>query len=324
MSIAATIFEHSQTKPALSESSHKLALEYLSIQLAIRDREKLIEVLCHSQPDLLTSLIRELVKVYDPIIRALHNAVDLTAGVSDLQNFLNDLISLSLLDKKAAAKPPTVQDFVHLLQKHQGSSHVFIHQALKNGKELSSWYHEYAIHAIGQYKQKSNLKESTAGGTAAGDFTPCLNTLVSSLSEEERHQVFQTLDHHVAFLNLLAQRSKERMSKIVQASLSSETSTGSIHGNPGIFLYKWQHFMDETVVTPGLQKGSPRTAKQDSVKEATAVGVEGNKAEMTQQAQTSEDEDLRPPDVDDVIRLLGPGFRDELLKLVDAKKGQEN
>ncbi|KAL9014174.1 MAG: hypothetical protein Q9180_008964, partial [Flavoplaca navasiana] len=163
-------------KPSqMTEQSHKLALDYLSIHLAIRDREKLIQILCLHQPDLVTASVREMVIVYDPIIRALHKAVDLGSGVTDLQNFLDDLISLSLMDKSKQSKLPTVQDFVRLLEKHQKSSHVFIHQALKNGKELSQWYHEYALHAIEQYKQTHT--DHLIGGTAAGDLTACLNEL---------------------------------------------------------------------------------------------------------------------------------------------------
>ncbi|KAL8937892.1 MAG: hypothetical protein Q9216_004198, partial [Gyalolechia sp. 2 TL-2023] len=163
ISIVAVILSPSPTKPTtLSAPTHTLALDYLSVHLSILDREKLIRVLCHHTPDHLTTSVRELVKVYDPIIRALHNAVDLAAGVSDLQAFLDDLIALSLLDKTSSSgdrsgnggvkmkkkRVPTVQDYVRLLQKHQKSSHVFIHQALKNGKELSQWYREYALHAI--------------------------------------------------------------------------------------------------------------------------------------------------------------------------------
>ncbi|KAL8721913.1 MAG: hypothetical protein Q9225_001509 [Loekoesia sp. 1 TL-2023] len=324
-SIASVVLEESTSPPALSDSSHKLALEFLSIQLAIRDREKLIEVLCHHQPDLMTTSIRELVKVYDPIIRALHNAVDLAAGVTDAQNFLDDLINLSLLDKNKAAKLPTVQDFVHLLQKHQGSSHVFIHQGLKNGKELSQWYREYASHAIEQYKsQNSNNNRSTPDGTAAGDFTPRLNNLIATLSEDERRVVYSELDRHTTFLNNLAQRSKSQMDKIVRSSLAptsgkSNNNSKEDGGNPGMFLYKWQHYIDSTIITPGPQNGAPRKGKSDSVKEATAVDVEGRRTYLEQSSKNNDD--LEPPDVSNVVRLLGPGFRAELQKLVDVRKG---
>lgn len=68
------------------------------------------------------------------------------------------------------------------MQKHQGSSHRFIHQVLKNGKDLSQWYYEYAMHAAKQYRQETSPDIDNGTGVAsAGDFTGHLSTLVSSL-----------------------------------------------------------------------------------------------------------------------------------------------
>ncbi|KAL8800297.1 MAG: hypothetical protein Q9200_007287 [Gallowayella weberi] len=322
ISIAAAITGQDKILPPLTESSHKLALDYVSIKLAIRDREKLIEVLCHHSPDLVTKSIRELVTVYDPIIRALHKAVDLSAGVTDLQNFIDDLINLSLIDKTKPAKLPTVQDFCRLLEKHQKSSHVFIHQALKNGKELSQWYHEYASHAIEQYKQMGDIDAAADGKTAAGDFTRCLNDLVSKLSEDQRQQVLKQLDQHATFLDSLAQQSKARMDKTVRASLEPKSSNNEVEGNPGMFLLKWQLFIDQTAITPGPTDNQPRSGKTDSVVDATAVDVDGEKSATTHQAVATGARSLDSPNVDLVIRFLEPGFRDELQRQVAVEKGQ--
>ncbi|KAL8799902.1 MAG: hypothetical protein Q9182_005559 [Xanthomendoza sp. 2 TL-2023] len=321
ISIAAAIIGPDRIIPPLTESSHKLALEYVSIKLAIRDREKLIEVLCHHSPDLVTKSIRELVTVYDPVIRALHKAVDLTAGVTDLQNFIDDLVALSLIDKTKPANPPTVQNFCRLLEKHQKSSHVFIHQALKNGKELSQWYHEYASHAIEQYKQLGDMDEAANGKTAAGDFTRCLNDLISKLSKDQRQQVLEQLDQHATFLDSLAHQSKARMDKAVRASMEPKSSNNEVEGNPGMFLLKWQRFIDQTAITPGPTSIQPRSGKSESVVKATAVDVDGEKSVMTDQVVATGAPSSDSPKVDIVIRLLEPGFRDELQKLVAVKKG---
>ncbi|KAI4120883.1 MAG: hypothetical protein LQ341_007488, partial [Variospora aurantia] len=278
ISIAEAILAGETAENRLNNSCHKLALDYLSIQLAIRDREKLVEVLCHQQPDLLTTSIRELVKVYEPIIRALHNAIDLASGVADAQAFIDDLINLSLLDKTKGSDIPTVQDFVHLLQKHQGSSHVFIHQALKNGKELSEWYHDYTRKAVGQYKQNSKIELSRVHVAAAGDCTAMLEKLMAAISGDERHIVIDELDRYAAFLESLAGKSTHQMQHIIRASLASDNNKDTkTDGNPGMFLYKWQHHMDQTTVTPGPEGGPPRTGGTDSVKDATAVDVDGSK-----------------------------------------------
>lgn len=297
----------------------------MSLQLAVRDREQLIELLCLHQPDLVTTSIRELVTVYDPIIRALHKAVDLGSGVTDLQNFLDDVISLSLIDKAKPTKLPTVQDFVRLLEKHQKSSHVFIHQALKNGKELSQWYHEYASHAIEQYKQTQVKDKAADGGTAAGDLTHCLNELMSKLPKNQQQQIHRQLDHHAAFLDGLSQQSKARMDRTIRASLASDKSDPEpeVEGSPGMFLLKWQYFIDRTPITPGPGNGPPRTGKSDSVVDATAVDVDGEKPAVTYQGSSNAgDSSLEPPDVSTVIRLLAPGFKEELQRIVASKKGK--
>lgn len=318
----ATVILGSKTSPSLTQSTHKLALDYVSIQLSIRDREKLIEVICHHSPDLVTNSIRELVTVYDPIIRALHKAVDLASGVTDLQNFLDDLISLSLIDKAKPSQLPTVQDFCRLLEKHQGSSHVFIHQALKNGKELSQWYHEYAYHAVEQYKQIENTDTSTAGHTAAGDLTNCLDDLVSKLSEGQQQKVLEQLDCHVVFLESLARQSKARMDNTIRASLDPQNSNDGVKGSPGMFLLKWQQFIDYTAITPGPGNGPPRSGKSESVVDATAVDIDGEKPATTYRAKAPEQQHLKPPDVNVVIELLEPGFKAEMQRLITVKKGQ--
>ncbi|KAL8998627.1 MAG: hypothetical protein Q9169_002378 [Polycauliona sp. 2 TL-2023] len=322
VSIVTAIVGSDKSSKPLTEPSHKTALDYVSLHLAIRDREKLIEVLCLHQPDLVTASVRELVTVYDPIIRALHKAVDLGSGVTDLQNFLDDLISLSLMDKAKPSKPPTVQDFVRLLEKHQKSSHVFIHQALKNGKELSQWYHDYALHAIEQYKQTQ--VNDHADGTAAGDLTSCLNDLISKLSNDQQQEVRGQLDQHAAFLDGLAQQSKVRMDGTIRASLAPDNADSSdVDGSPGMFLLKWQHFIDQTPITPGPGNGPPRTGASDSVVDATAVDVDGERpAVAVPQSSKVGGSSLEPPDVSVVIELLEPGFKDELQRIAASKQGK--
>ena len=76
----------------LPPPSHGLALEYLSLTLAVRDREQLVSIFCRQNPDLLTPIARDLVAAYDPVIRAIHQAVNLSGTVADAQAFIDALI----------------------------------------------------------------------------------------------------------------------------------------------------------------------------------------------------------------------------------------
>jgi hypothetical protein len=135
MSIVSTILALSSASPDLSEKQHTLALEYLSLSLAVRDRNKIIDVLCHNSPDHLTQAVRDGVAAYDPMIRQVHQAVDLSATVGDFQAFMDDMFKVA--KPKKDGKPASVEDFVQLLHSHMGASHRFLHQVAKNGKEVT-------------------------------------------------------------------------------------------------------------------------------------------------------------------------------------------
>lgn len=305
----------------MSQQQYKISLEYLALQLAIRDREELVKVLCHHQPDLLTSSVEDLVKVYEPIIRALHNAIDLSAGMGDLQSFLHDLVEMSQLTGKNTEKQAiSVEDYVRLLKKHQGSSHRFVHQALKNGKELSQWYLGYAKHAAEQYRQKNNdvqpLKDSPEDGDAgAGDLSKQLSDLYSALSDQDRSTVCSELDEHAKYLHSLNQESRRRLKLVVQ---NSGTEKSEISYGPGTFLAKWQAYINATPITPAAAEGQVRHGGTDSVQEATRVDVDGSKKGTS--LPLRENTDPRPPDVGNTLRLLRPGFRELLVSLSDKPK----
>lgn len=309
------ILSESSASAPLSEKQHQLALDYLAVHLSIRDRQELINVLCNHQPDLLTSSVQDLVNVYEPIIRAMHSAVDLSSGTADLQAFLNDLVDMSSLSAKSNDKqPPKVEDFVRLLKKHQGSSHRFINQALKNSKELKEWYLPYVKHAAAQYRQKTDghPAPSDNGVAAAGDMTPELDTLVANLSEEDRKTVIKQLDAHAEYLQALARVSEQRLKTVVKntAKGKSEVSYG-----PGMFLAKWQSFMDETHITPATPEGPVRYGGSDSVVEATRIDVDGSRKGATASIEKTGVSGSKAPDVGTTIQLLQPGFRKLLEKM---------
>ena len=303
----------------MSEQQYKISLDYLALQLAIRDREEIVKVLCHHQPDLLTASVEDLVKVYEPIIRALHNAIDLSAGMSDLQSFLHDLVEMSQLTGKSTEKQAiSVEDYVRLLKKHQGSSHRFVHQALKNGKELSEWYLGYAKHAAEQYRQKSNdvhpLTDSPEDGDAgAGDLTNQLSDLCSALSDKDRSTVYGELDEHAKYLRSLNRESQRRLKMVLR---NSGTEKSEISYGPGTFLAKWQAYINATAITPATAEGEVRHGGSDSVQEATRVDVDGSKKGTS--LPLRENTDPLPPDASNTLRLLRPGFR-ELLVSLSAK-----
>ena len=231
--------------PNLDDENHPAGLQYLSWSLAINDREKLIGVLCRNQPDLLTCTVRSLVTAYEPIIRALHKAVDLSGSLADLQTFLSELIILSNRGKGDSQKgTPTVEDYYHLLDKHAPKFHKFLHEACKNSVELKEWYQDYANKALAQYRQGDPASDTM---NAAGDFTDILEEFMAKLSAVDKTQVEGELKRHKQELSALADASFGRLETMVHNLLEGHSNTQM---GPGIYLAKWQQFMQAGLAAP--------------------------------------------------------------------------
>lgn len=251
--ITEVILENASVSTELSAAQHKVAQEYLGVQLSIRDRDQIVQVLCHSTPDHLTQTVRDVVAAYEPVIRNIHEAVDLSATVGDLEYFLRDMIRLS----KAPEKPkssgllsrggpredktvPTVGDFVALLKKHQGASHRFVHQCAKNGPEVTSWFYEYAKAAVSNFKRPPDAAKSgsdaNSSSSGAGTLTEPLQKLFSSLPAEKRESFLPVLDAHCLFLFKATAASSSRFRTVVSTPASHnpalQTPRGSRASSP--------------------------------------------------------------------------------------------
>jgi hypothetical protein len=298
-SIATIILEKNETS-SISGPSHTLALEYLNLVLSIRDREQLIGVLCKRNPDLLTPIARDLVSAYDPIIRGIHNAVDLSSTVSDAQAFLDDLIKLSRLP--AASKDTvSVEDYVKLLEKHQSSSHRFLHQVVKNGPEIRKWYKEFAHKVLDQFRALSNPKL-----TSSFTLSDKLNAMFESLSSSDQTVVLQEIHAHGSYLGYLSDSSSARIDALLKQS--DKTTYG-----PGVYLARWQALLDETSLTPLEVGGTVRYGGNQEAREASRTNVDGKKEGDPHLADVVESEVSKAPEVNRTEALLGIPFL-ELLR----------
>lgn len=238
ISIVAAILQDSKLPSTeLTEFHHKQALEYLSIHLSVRDRKQLIRCLCDSNPDYLTLSVREIVDAYEPVIRRLHKAIDLSSTLSDVEYFIKDLIKLAKIhNDHKSNKPvvPTVGDFVQLLRKHQRSCHVFMHQCAKNDKELTGWYLDWAKNAAAQFKRvpDPDAPEWTLTHKGAGRLTASLHKLFESLPEETQSQIRPVLDSHSSFLEKMHSQSAARLANVLRSPPSRHPAIAKIFSAP--------------------------------------------------------------------------------------------
>lgn len=229
ISIVNAIFQDKKIEAKLGDHQHDQALEYLSIQLSIRDRKEIVNVLCHSNPDYFTQSVRELVEAYDPVIREMHNSINLSGTVGDMEYFIKDMIKLGKIhtDSKGRSTIPTVGDFVMLLRKHQFSSHTFIHQACKNGPELTDWYLVWAKNAAAQFKRATNQPNDQTPADA-GKLNEELNKLFQDLPSDKCAQIIPILDAQTRYLDEMHASSRERLKAVLHSPPSKEKSIASM------------------------------------------------------------------------------------------------
>lgn len=277
VSIVHAILSSANTSTSLGQEQHERALEYLALLLSVRDRDELVKVLCRSNPDDLTQAVRDGVSAYDPVIRQLHNAVNLSDTVNDFERFVNDTLKLAKLppDVKDRKQPlPTVGDFVQLIRKHVTSTHKFLHQCAKNGPELTKWFFDWSKHAAEQFKRQSS--DDGDGPSGAGDISKPLHDLYSSLSAEDQEKIVPILDTHAKHLSTLHASSTARLTAVLESPatshpvLASKPSSRSASGTttparsssadatdpgPGAYLARWQDLLDHSAITPAQAEG---------------------------------------------------------------------
>jgi len=319
----------------LSEKQIPLALDFLSAKVSLQDRKKIIAILCSGQPDLLTQAVRECVAAYDPVIRALHKAVDLSGTVSDFQAFLDDLLAFAPSGKNSANA--SVGDFVRLLRKHQKSCHRFIHQVCKNGPELSTWYKEYARASASHFRVNDQKENTTdADGSGAGKLTSQLEHAISQLPEKQRDQVLAECDAFAAYHAHLATSSKSDMifevehepapKKLKRVFTSSkpvtrEPSPTRPSPGPGMFLRRWQAYLNATAITPAQPSGPVRYGGDIDV--VTAGRIPKSGAAKEAQIQAAEDTEVKDaPKCSRTIELLAVQFREILRQASHASPAE--
>jgi hypothetical protein len=345
VSIITALLKDKKLEHSLDEHGHAQFLDYLAIQLSIRDRKEIIHTLCHSNPDHFTQSIREVVDAYDPVIRQMHNAINLSGTVGDMEHFIRDMIKLGKINTDAKSHPtiPTVGDFVMLLRKHQFSCHTFIHQACKNGPELTDWYLVWAKNAAAHFKRSRTPEENQQAD--AGDLTTDLHALFNALSPEKQKTILPILDAQSAYLEEMHSLSRVRLEAVLHSPPSKDKSIAAIlsqagsnsrpssragsrsaspapthkpahtpvptitaDAGPGAFLSRWQDILDNTPITPQTPgQGRVLKASSKEIVNASAKDVDGEKlAEFPGAGKAAPG---GGPDVRPVVEALAGEFR---------------
>jgi hypothetical protein len=311
-SIITVLLSLSSESPDLSDKQHAKALEYLSLTLAVRDRQEIVRVLCQRNPDHLTAAIRDGVDAYTPMIRDVHQAVNLSDTLWDFERFLTDMLKMSKPQgKKGEEKPPTVEDFVDLLHRHQTSSHKFLHQVAKNSKPLMDTWKSYVRSAAAQFNAHTK-PPSTASvvpdSVASGGAHKKLQEAFSALSQDDQQAVKAELEAYDKYIKDLHTASAARISAVIKR-------THSTPFGPGAFLARWQQLMDSTPVTPDKPQGPVRYGGTRSVKEAGRKDIDGEEAGFVGEDEKEKEvgeKTPQMPSIEKTVELLGQRYREIL------------
>ncbi|KAI1500749.1 PX-associated-domain-containing protein [Biscogniauxia marginata] len=310
----------------ITDTQHTQCLEYYSAQLSIQDREKIIDVLCRQSPDLITSIVRDGVSVFEPMIRTIHKQVDLRKHFWACQSFLDDLIGTSKLTKVGNASnaskekniaSPSVEDYVGLLQRNRHLLYSYLHDFAKGCPELRDTWREWMKNGVYVFQQKSKIQiraqegmEDEGDAPKTSDISTALQDMFNELPEELKQSIRNTLDAHVIYLSTLGAITRGRIQRIIDSKSAGKRPREGVMIGPGMYASRWQTLLDDTIVTSETPYGPPR--RGEDVKGLKALGkteavinIDNLDPPSDQQEDSTK---RRPPDTSIVIDALGSRF----------------
>lgn len=334
-SIIATILNASDPDMAskISDIQHEKCLEYYSALLSARDRDAITTVLCRQPPDLFTHVVRGFLDAYDPMIRGVHSRMDLRKFVQEVQDLMTVLIQQGKPRKVVSTnsgggemeeRMSSVEDYVLLIREQRGMIYGWLHSLAKKcpdvWEHLRAWAKDVAVKFREPERDGSVAKSEKvkAKGLSEG-----LSNLFASLDQATQKPILAAIDAHASYLTSLSALSNTRLQQIADATsdskLSPETSNNySEKLGPGVYLARWHHLLDETLITPSEPPHKPSAVRHGrDVKHIMAMGKSslagggGGEQKKGRGEETGNVEDQVPaaPDVRVVVKVLGEGFK---------------
>lgn len=303
--------------PPLNDAVHAKCLEYYSALLSARDRDVIADALCRQQPDLFTQMIKDGVSAYEPIIRAIHARIDLREHLEAAQGFIEDFIKTSKptapspglfgVGASTSARLAGVQDYVELLMRNRSLLYKWVHDFASQCPDVWEDLRIWAKKGLASFRQSTPSRASDAKGRVnEGDprsLDDRLEELFAALPIAAQVSVRSAIDAHAEYLSTLCQISHARLQFL---AVETDTDRGTMAG-PGVYLARWQDFLDETPITPATPHGPIRRGRD--VKNTTTMGKTGiGEGRDVHELRAVQEEGPLAPDVSVVVKELGPGF----------------
>ncbi|KAI9148033.1 hypothetical protein HJFPF1_11854 [Paramyrothecium foliicola] len=297
----------------LTDERHEQCMQYYSALLSVRDRDAMTAAMCRQSPDLFTQTVRELMQSYDPIIRTVHDKIDLREHFDHQQEFIDDFIKSS---KVKDGERPGVENYVSLLQRHSGSLYRFLHAICSKCPEVSDDFRNWARTSLDKFKQDTSGPADAAGNPQSA-MELRLGKLFELLAPGPQASVLRAIDAHVDYLGTLEAMSRARLQNV---ALTTSMGNGVGYSGqrtmagPGVYLARWQALMDRTLITPAAAGRGPLRFGVD-VKNNVALGkttaANGSKSKKAEEPlpPVQVEEGPAAPDVRVVVKEMGRAFR---------------
>ncbi|OAA66827.1 px domain containing protein [Niveomyces insectorum RCEF 264] len=180
----------------LTEAQHAQCAQYYAALLSVHDRRALTDVFCRQNPDLFTQALRDGVAALDPIIRRIHDQIDLKEHVADAEAFIDAFIEVSRGvnvnvnsngtgtgnsdggdGTTAKTALPTVKDYVVLLREHRQLLFKWLHRVATETPDIRDMFRAWAVDTIKVFRgppvsEEGDNETTTADNAAAAETTP--------------------------------------------------------------------------------------------------------------------------------------------------------
>lgn len=259
-----------QTVQDITPDQHILAIEYLAVQLSIRDRLESIQTICKEKPDLLTPVIQNQMDLLAPLLKALHDGKFDIGHIITLQKaFTADLIKTAKITKDHA---PGVDDFYTLFQGHMPALWKDLHEGARKCPQLHDAVYGWCSASIQHFRSPDACEDNT-GVPRTGAATDALLGMFDKLPDGAREEVRSVLDGHGAYLGQIRDTSRAKLQEV----LDRRCSPGQV--GPGPVLPRWHALLDATLLTPNEMSGpvrSGRSANQVAARHDAAVAPDSS------------------------------------------------
>lgn len=343
---------------SLSESQHTQCLEWLSATLSAQDRDAIANVLCRSNPDYVTSVVRALVSTYEPFIRNIHESMDLREHITAVEVFVADFIESSKPKKVKSGwkfksnktktediRPPSVEDYVALIRRNKHMIFNYLHQFAKNCTDLREQFRGWVNLGIKEFSRRHESNQPSEQDSASG-LSDKLQLMFAQLPRNSQSEVLKKLDVHASYLSKLDNISELRMQRVMDqlakqdaegentpASKSGNSSTKSSRSpsprsstsgpnmsGPGVYLMRWDALLDDTLVTPATPSGRVRTGKDIKGRKAWGKTISESVKGGWDAGAIAREEDAAVPDAPNVDIVMET-LGDQFRDLVNEKIG---